>query len=263
MLLIITSCIRVNEKVPFVSIRDEELRLKEYLKTIKWAVEETPFNEVIFCDNSGFENEKAQYELDRIKASCEKNNKIFEYYSFQGNSEMVAKKGKGFGEGEIISYVYDHSPTMRYNKFFYKITGRLKIANIRQLIYPNILSTNIMNISLSLKRADTRFYMMRMRDYEKYFKDAYMTVNDYEKRYLEHVYYEILFKYKIPVRDFYKAVHFQGTSGSLGVEYEDISEYGKLREIFNHTFLFRTYTGRKIRICLRNFGKKDENRGNF
>ena len=37
--------------------------------------------------------------------------------------------GKGFGEGEILEYVYTHSRLLRLTDTFYKVTGGLFVRN--------------------------------------------------------------------------------------------------------------------------------------
>lgn len=54
MLLIITGCIKVNDNTPYVAVRDDRLRLDDYISTIKWAIESEVFDKIVFCDNSGY-----------------------------------------------------------------------------------------------------------------------------------------------------------------------------------------------------------------
>ena len=58
MLLIITGCIKVNDNTPYVAVRDDRLRLDDYISTIKWAIESEVFDKIVFCDNSRSEERR-------------------------------------------------------------------------------------------------------------------------------------------------------------------------------------------------------------
>ena len=60
---------------------------------------------------------------------AKQNNITLEVISFMGDIRQM-KKGKGYGEGEIIRYTVC-SLLMKECKYFIKSTGRLKIKNIR------------------------------------------------------------------------------------------------------------------------------------
>lgn len=49
MLLIITGCIKVNDNTPYVAVRDDRLRLDDYISTIKWAIESEVFDKIVFA----------------------------------------------------------------------------------------------------------------------------------------------------------------------------------------------------------------------
>ena len=51
MLLIITGCIKVNDNTPYVAVRDDRLRLDDYISTIKWAIESEVFDKIVFRKN--------------------------------------------------------------------------------------------------------------------------------------------------------------------------------------------------------------------
>lgn len=57
--------------------------------------------------------------------------------SFQGDVDAVRMKGKGYGEGEILAYLYENSSIMQRSRYYYKITGRLTINNIDKIHLPD------------------------------------------------------------------------------------------------------------------------------
>lgn len=215
MLLIITGCIKVNINAPYVVIRDEDLRLNDYIETIIWAIESKIFDKIIFCDNSGY-----IYDDKMLQNLSEKRGKQFEWLCFQADTEIVNKYGKGYGEGEIIKYALNNSKIISdHEKFFCKITGRLKISNIDNLIKEN---SNCFMKKHFLKEIDTRFYCVSIIDYEKYLLDIHKKVNDSEGKYLECVFYDAFRKRKIKYKMFKERPLFLGASGSTGRKYADV-----------------------------------------
>lgn len=244
MLLIITGCICVNTNTPYVVIRDTEERLQDYLKTIRWAIEETDFTDIIFGDNSNYLRHMID-EMERMEALAQRRGKRFEYYTFQGDSNMVAMRGKGYGEGEILAYLYKNSAIMRKSEYYYKLTGRLTIENIEK-IHLSDKAENTFIFDVGMRSADTRFYKLKMKDYVSYFLDAYGKVNESENKVLEYVYYSVLTENHLPFIRFNRSLEFRGKSGSSGTEYKNEYHENVLMELVYNSFLYRTYWGRAI-----------------
>lgn len=244
MLLIITGCIQVDHDTPYVVIRDTSERLQDYLKTIRWAIEDTDFTEILFGDNSGFPLHTV-YEMKQLQELSESAGKYFEYYSFQGDTCAVQLKGKGYGEGEIIAYIYRKSSLMRRAECYYKITGRLTINNIHKIQLSN-KAENTFIFDVGMRSVDTRFYKLGMRDYETFFKDAYYAVNDSRNMVLEYVYYSVLATHRLPFRRFNRSLEFRGKSGSSGTEYCEICHENIFTEMVYKSFLYKTYWGRAV-----------------
>lgn len=111
--LLITGTIQVDAHMPLVAIKDASDRFRAYMETVRWAIEISPFRDIVFCENSGCNFHQA--EIDRLAAS---KNKKFEYITFRGNKDKVFKQGKGYGEGEIISYAMENSKLLGTADFF-------------------------------------------------------------------------------------------------------------------------------------------------
>ena len=214
MLLIITGCVQVDSAMQYVAVRNTELRLKDYISTILWALEGENFEKVIFCDNSGF-----CYDSTKLKKIAASKSKQFEWLSFKENRNLANELGKGYGEGEIIKYALKNSSIISSSdKFLCKITGRLKITNIDGLIKKN---KNCFMKKHFSNEIDTRFYYVSIYTYKKYLMDAHERVNDSKKKYLEHVFYDALKQNNIKYSMFYKRPLFVGISGSTGRKYQD------------------------------------------
>ena len=214
MLLIVTGCIKVNTNAPYVVIRDENLRLNDYIETIIWAMESKVFDKIIFCDNSGY-----IYDDRKLQNLAEEKKKQFEWLCFQADTEIVNKYGKGYGEGEIIKYALDNSKIISsQDEFFCKITGRLKISNIDNLIKKN---SNCFMKKHFMQEIDTRFYCVSIIDYKKKLLNVYKNVNDSKGEYLERVFFDVFKGRKVKYKMFKERPLFLGASGSTGRKYDD------------------------------------------
>ena len=98
--LIITGCIQPNPNIPYLILKDSTVRLRQYINCIEFYILNSCFDIIIFGENSAyFYNDKILKEMAFSKR------KEFEWLSFLGDQDMVLKRGKGYGEGEIIKYV--------------------------------------------------------------------------------------------------------------------------------------------------------------
>lgn len=240
--LIITGCIAPPLNIQNLQIRDIDQRLNEYKESISWALCDTPFQRVIFCDNSGYDLST----LGGYKDIAIKKKKELEILSFKGDSEKVSLQGKGYGEGEIIKYVLENSILMSKCDCFYKLTGRLKISNIKKILDK---SANDIYFNLNYPyhdMFDTRFYKISVDYYKKYFLNVYEKVNDANTNWLERVFFntardnKLLGKIKC-----YPYPVFVGNSGSTGLKYyindKDLKIFNTLcyLQLFNNKYIMK------------------------
>jgi hypothetical protein len=257
MLLIITSCIKVNNKIPFLTVKNENDRLNQYIETLVWAFTNTPFDKIIYCDNSGISLDELKNKLSITQKLSKQTGKRFELLGFQGNLKQVYLKGKGYGEGEIIDYVYKNSQLLKSETVYYKITGRLTINNILTLI-KNKQTENIFLFRANAKYVDTRFYCLKISDYKKYFRNVYKLTNDSNGYYLEHVYYDTLNNNKISYRRFLAEIEFRGISGSTGEIYNTLNTTHWLKSFIFSSPLYTTYIGRLLTNIIVTIFKKQK-----
>lgn len=243
MLLIITGCIEVNGGVPYVTINETNERLEAYNETIRWAIMDTAFDKIVFCENSNYSLDK-RYINELLKTT----KKEFEYLTFKGNVLEVIKHGKGYGEGEIISYALNNSVLLQGQEYFYKLTGRLTISNVSSLVRNN--GKNLFMVKKTINEVDTRFYGIKKKDFTDYLLNSYKKVFDESEYFLERVYYDDLKNNKIKYRSFYKRPLFNGVSGSTGRIYADKR---KKNEFINDYLYFTNVANSKLFLCMREF----------
>lgn len=216
MLVIITGTIKPNSKVYQLALSNVSERTYQYIDSIKKILENKKVDKVIFCENSNY-----KVDFNEIYLLAKEKGKQFECIQFKSDEKYILLKGKGFGEGEIMKYIFEKSKLINNEKYFIKITGRLKVNNLEKII--NKISKDKTYINTDLKNtsfmADTRVYGMPTNVYKKYFIDAYKSVDDKNKNYLEHAFYKIIVDNKIKTENFPYFPDISGQSGSMGIIY--------------------------------------------
>lgn len=100
-----------------------DARKNQYLEAIKFYIEYTHLK-IIICENTGFD----------FTPFFDNNNKNeLECLCFRGN-DYDKSRGKGYGEALIIKYAIENSKFIREADTIIKITGRVKILNINEII---------------------------------------------------------------------------------------------------------------------------------
>lgn len=212
--LVVTGCIAPPQGVAELAVADAEARRQQYLDSLGWALHETPFTKIVYCDNS---DASAPAEL---LAHTQATGKQLEWLHFAGDAARTAAQGKGYGEGEILAYALAHSALLADAEMLCKLTGRLTVANIGRffrLAKPGRLY--FWGNGLNSVAVDTRFYAMPKALYEAQFRDAYRAVNDRENHWLEHSFYDAYRRCGVRCAALPLYPDLRGQSGSMGVRY--------------------------------------------
>lgn len=213
--LLVTGTVYPDVNMPYLCIKNSEERLKQYKESLLWFIKKTKVSHIVFCDNSLCPYE----EFKEISEQAVFEGKQFEYLTFAANNDMMLKRGKGFGEGEIIQYVLKNSHLIKNEDYFVKVTGRLKIKNIDKIIKslcPNTFYINMFN----KERVDTRIYAIPKSMYIHHFENIYKKVNDKKGYYLEHVFTDVIQSETIYCKNFRFYPQIIGVSGSTGKIYD-------------------------------------------
>ena len=217
-ILLITAAIDITKfQVPFTMLTELNIRLLQYINSLEYAIEHyNRVNHIIFCDNTGYE-----YDYSELQKKAEQKGKTLEIIIFRGNYQLIQEKGKGYGEGEIIKYALNNSEALQNSIFFYKLTGRIMIKNMDQLMDSTLADNAFIFLSNrkgNYDRARTLLYKVNTSFYRQFLMDAYMEVNDHQQHYLEHAFYERLAN--IPIHSFRKYPDFTGLQASTGRTYQ-------------------------------------------
>ncbi|WP_461446552.1 hypothetical protein [Metallibacterium scheffleri] len=191
---------------------------------------------MVLCENS--DDHLLGVMLEEVAA---KNCKKFEYLHFNGDSRAAFMLGKGFGEGEIIKHAIQHSSLINDSEYgFYKITGRLTVANFADIDRRIDATSNVFRLMSTRLRSvlmvDTRFFYVQTKFYVDNLLNAFMNVDDRDGRFLEHVFYhELARNPEVSGMPRYPLLH--GRSATTGKDYAS-SRWMVARDIAN---LLRLY----------------------
>ena len=229
--LVITSSVHVS--APHTVLVDPEEREKQYNESISYFIRESPLTKIVVCDNSGYHYSESLHDLARA------HNKEIELLSFQGNNELVANYGKGYGEGEIMQFVLSNSILVRGVEGFLKVTGRLKIINITGLLHRcNHWENYFMPISLLRPRfmvpkaarscVEVRVYYTTKTFFREVLFNAHKQIRDKNTFFLEHAYHKAIEMSFVKVKCFSVPPEIIGMSGSNGWMFKERSLLKKM-----------------------------------
>ena len=212
--LIITACIQPNQNQRYLSLKNVEERLHQYIACIEFYLAHSPFHHIVFCDNSNYTIEETAVLMQKAKDA----GKSLEMLRFMGNSDLVAKfSTKGIGEDEIMDYVLTNSILVSRAKTIIKVTGRLLITNTKKLVDGFCYGKNyfLRDIYSDTRSLDTRFFAMDVNSYNLLLRRCYERTNDYDMSY-ERVFFQLL---QGRYSSFCCYPRFVGRSSGVGTNY--------------------------------------------
>lgn len=238
MILVMTASVQ-PANIEQLCLTDAEVRLKQYCAAIQFYIMCKKFDKIVFCDNSAY---CCGYETEQ-KLAKEKGVEL-EILRFQSDLDKVEKYGKGYGEGEILKYVFENSKLLENEIYFYKVTGRLIIRNIARLVNKNNEIALFNRNLYAYKSLDTRFWGMRKNDYEHCLMESHTRVNDKKGKYLEMCYKRDIERAGITYRSFCRYPVIDGYSGTVGEKYRETKWYTKMiYDLMCHKNVFNSEEG--------------------
>ncbi len=178
-LLFLTGCIR-PDNMGLTKLQDQEVRKKQYLEAIKYYWSKTDSN-ILFVENSGYD---LSDDLPDEVATGR-----LEILTFNGNGYQK-ELGKGYGEMKIIAHALGHSRLMKQHDFIFKITGRLKLLNLKTYLDQCLQLPQaevVVDLRQDITVADSRCWGATRAFYEQKLLKYQEDINDSEGSYFEHV----------------------------------------------------------------------------
>ena len=213
--LLLTACVNPGG-MKFTVLQDKEARKKQYIKAVKFYLENTSYR-IVFCENSG----EDLTDLTDLAV-----NHGLEILSFQGN-DYDKSLGKGFGEYGIVQYAFQNSKYIKEATTVVKVTGRLIVNNLVEVISLQnklfLFPKRFVYVGDSGHNSyDSRCIVANKEFFSTFFLTSSNPINDSSGYYFEHYLFDIInqLSARYIVSDFVFPLAFSGMSGSTGVEYE-------------------------------------------
>jgi hypothetical protein len=159
-----------------VKLVEPEQRLFHTIESIAQWLRFSNFVQLVICDGSGFDfTDVLKQKFPDADIEC---------LAFQNDKEQVARRGKGYGEGEIVKFAIENSERIRESGFFAKCTGKLWVENFEacwsewngrflgKAHFDNVFSLRATRLSYF----DTRFYLADVAFYQQYFSHVHLDV---------------------------------------------------------------------------------------
>ncbi|MEI7456244.1 MAG: hypothetical protein WCK93_05920 [Nitrosomonadales bacterium] len=190
--ILFTSCVIVSDHS--VALKDQESRIRLTLESLdKWLLI-SPDMRLVICDGSNFDfSSIVQDKFPNAKIEC---------LYFQNNMELVRIHGKGFGEGEIVSFALEHSVFLKDADFYGKCTAKLWVENFLDCLAQwngLFVCKGVFSDVFSFKKTqfsyiDTRFYLVNKSFYLKNLATAYLNVGGEQGLSLEDCFKDVIIK---------------------------------------------------------------------
>ena len=223
--ILLTACVNPGG-MPFTVLNDTSERLRQYREALDFYLRETT-QPIVFCENTlcDFSEDYKEY----IASGR------LEYITFDGNN-FNKSKGKGYGEALIIEEAFCLSKLLGQCDFVVKITGRLIVKNISQLIKDNqrMITNTIQTFYPHDKMIDSRLVILPKLFCINDFLAKKNSINDTQGYFFEHLLYDtIISRKKFVFVPFLHVPLIDGMSGSTGNLYNSDSA-----KINHHRFSF-------------------------
>jgi hypothetical protein len=183
--ILLTSTIKVRNDVPILNRSNTNTRLSDYQQSLAQWMDEKNTPKLVFCENSG-------YDLSSLEKNCRENNphqKEIEFISFVNNNYPI-EFGKGYGEMNIIEYALKNSRLIHPDSLVIKITGRLYIAGIGDIIKrmrKKQIADCYCNMRGNLNWAQSYIFCATVSFIKEYLLPRKHLINDQNEVYFEHV----------------------------------------------------------------------------
>jgi len=197
--LVMTATFRPAAGTPSLVVTEERERALHYLCALVAWGRTARVRRIVFGENSN-----TTFEFGPVRRHLEAAGKEVEFLVFDGNKE-VARFGKGYGEGEILEHVVRHSRLLTAAPAFYKVTGRLFVANFDAV---SDATPSLEAFQRKVKQPKdgpprpckvvTTFFKCSLALFESRLVRAYQQVDDRRNVFIEHVYYTQLHDLALP-----------------------------------------------------------------
>jgi hypothetical protein len=242
--ILLTACVNPGG-MAYTKLQSNDVRLQQYKEALNWYLQNTDMP-VLVVENTmtDFSADYKQYiQSGRL-----------EFLTFDGNN-FDKSRGKGYGEMLIMQYAVEHSVMLSKAHRLTKITGRLIIKNLKQLLKSASHADDVYaNYSLVNGHCYCKsvFFIAPVEFTKSYFLPRIVRVDDSWGYYFEHALFDasvLWIRSGHKLRKFFYPILISGMCGSSGKPYNNHS-LPYTQALFK--FLFS-----KLRLCLLIIRKKE------
>lgn len=195
-------------------IQDVSIRLEQYETSIERYIKESPFNIIVFIENSGY-----IFDEEKYKRMAKKYGKKFEFIQGKICAKEIIEHGKSFGDAYLISEALDKSFLLKEVKFFYKISGRIFLENSAEICKTKNRYKNEFIVYQGKGWCFSNIFKANKDDYLMVLKDAYLECDERTGKDIERVFYNRLYKSNVQVNSFHVYPFFDGVMRATGKNY--------------------------------------------
>ncbi len=195
-------------------IQDTNIRLKQYEISIERYIKETPFNVIVFIENSGF-----TFDEEKFKFLAKDYGKEFEFIQGKICKEEIISHGKSFGDAYLVAEALRKSILLRKEHFFYKISGRIFLKNSKQICKTKNKYKNEFIVYQGKRWCFTNIFKANKEDYLSVFNDIYLDCDEKTGNDIEILFFKRLYSSSIDVGSFHVYPFFDGVMGATGENY--------------------------------------------
>lgn len=225
-IILLTACITPNG-MSCTKLQDPLERRLQYEQALAFYLENTSFK-IVFVENTD------TYIGDKYIQFI--NEGRLEFITFMGNDFSV-KLGKGYGEAIILKEAFLKSILLQDCDYVIKITGRLIISNMHQLLNEVLGKLEINKFVCATMFSKTgiaysHFFIAHKSFFNDVFFDNMRKANDSQKVYFEHILYQQIKKWVEQDNSIYfflRPICAIGCSGSTGEAYPTYSFNEKVK----------------------------------
>lgn len=190
-------------------ITDIKDRLTQYEISIEKYIKFSPFNPVVFIDNSGYEFDEHKFE--RIANLY---GKYFEFIRGTVCIEEITSKGKSYGDAFLIHEGLEKSKLLSDYDYFYKITGRIFLKNANKIVRTSDKYRNEFICYTGMEWCLTNIFKCNRSDYLRELDTVYLDCDETKKKDIEICFYKRLREAKMSIGSFEVYPYFEGIQGA-------------------------------------------------
>ena len=183
--ILITTAIAAPANTPMLRMTDSNMRSITTKAALYFWVGQGQ-KSIVVCDATG----SSVLDADEL-AAVRKLGVNIEQLSYQQDGALLAQRGKGFAEGQLIKHAVEHSQLLRQSEYFFKCTGKMFCRNftvIAELVARNNIGNMFWrlfeNALVDRNLVDARFFYTSSADFQRLILPAYEQAT--ESRILEY-----------------------------------------------------------------------------